>query len=89
MHQVLIFTNLLETPYNRQFPKTKEDIFSIKSSPDVLIFADSIYKATPEQYKKLLKDNVTKTCKKSSDLIEKSINMEAKHFAKKLELSDC
>ena len=69
----------------------KEDISSINSSSDVLIFADktnNIYKTTPEQYKKLLKDNVTKTYKKSSDILEKSINMEAKHIAKKLELSD-
>ena len=69
----------------------KEDISNIKLSPDVLIFADktnNISKATPEQHKKLLKDNATKTYKKSSDLLEKSINMEVKHIAKKLELSD-
>ena len=70
----------------------KEDASSINSSPDVLIFADktsNIYKARPERaYKKLLKNNVTKTCKKFSDLLEKSINMEAKHIAKKLELTD-
>ena len=70
----------------------KEDVSSINSSPGVLIFADktnNIYKARPEQaYKKLLKNNVTKTCKKSSDLLEKSINMEAKHIANKLELID-
>ena len=60
-------------------------------SPDVLMFADktsNIYKTTPEQYKKLVKDNMTKTHKKSSDLLEKTINMEAKHIAKKLELGD-
>ena len=69
----------------------KEDISSINSSSDLLIFADktnNIYKTSPEQYKKLLKGNVTKTYKKSSDILEKSINMEAKHIAKKLELSD-
>ena len=69
----------------------KEDISSINSSSDVLISAgktNNIYQTTAEQYKKLLKDNVTKTYKKSSDILEKSINMEAKHIAKKLELSD-
>ena len=69
----------------------KENVPSIKSSPDVLIFAEktnNIYKATPEQYKKLLKDNVTKTYKNSSYFLEKSINMEAKHIAKKLKPSD-
>ena len=57
----------------------KENVPSINSSPDVLIFADktnNICKATPEQYKKLLKDNVTKTYKNSSYFLEKSINME-------------
>ena len=44
----------------------KKDISSINSSSNIFIFADktnNIYKATPEQYKKLLKDNVTKTYK--------------------------
>ena len=69
----------------------KEDVSSINSSPDVVIFAEkanNIYKETPKQYKKLLKENVTKTYKKSSDLLKKSINMEAPHIAKKLQLSD-
>ena len=63
----------------------KEDSSIITSSSDGHIFADktnNIYKLTPEHYKKLLKDNVTKTYKKSSDLIKKSINMEARHIAK-------
>ena len=41
----------------------KEDISIINSSSDVFIFADktnNIYKAPPEQYQKLLKENVTK-----------------------------
>ena len=36
---------------------------------------------------KYIKDNVTKTYKKSSDLLEKSINMEVKHITKELEVS--
>ena len=42
----------------------KEDISSINSSADVFIFAhktNNIYKAPPEQYKKLLKENQTMT----------------------------
>ena len=60
-------------------------------SPDVLIFADktnSIYKTILEQYKKLLKDNITKTYQKSSDLLEKAINMKAKYITKKLDFSN-
>ena len=63
----------------------KEDISSINSSPDVFIFeykTNNICKAPPEQYKKLLKDNVTKTYKKSTKRIKKSINLEAKNIAK-------
>ena len=67
----------------------KEDISSINSSPDVFIFeykTNNIHKAPPEQYKRLLKENVTKTYKKSTKLIQKSINLEAKNIAKKLDL---
>ena len=67
----------------------KEDISSINSSPDVFISADktnNIYKAPPEQYKKLLKEDVTKTYKKSTERLEKSVNLEAKNIAKKLDL---
>ena len=69
----------------------KEDISSINSSPDVFISADktnNIYKAPPEQYKNLLKENVTKTYKKSTERLEKSINLEAKNIAKKLDLAE-
>ena len=91
--------DLFDIPSSLKFKNTtddfqkqlKKDISRINSSSDVLIFADktnNIYKTTPEQYKKLLKDNVTNTYKKFSDILEKSINVEAKHIAKKLELSD-
>ena len=69
--------------------QTKEDISNRNSSPDVFIFADktnNLYKAPPEQYKKLLKENVTKTYKKSTERLEKSINLGAKNIAKKLDL---
>ena len=51
-------------------------------SLDVFIFADktnNIYKAPPKQYKKLLKENVTRTYKKSTERLEKSIK---KHSSK-------
>ena len=69
----------------------KEDISSINFPPDVFIFPDktnNIYKAPSEQYKKLLKGNVTKTYKKSTERFEKSINLEAKNIAKKLQLAE-
>ena len=62
-----------------------EDIASISSSPDFFIFADKtndLQQAPPEQYKKLLKENVSKTYKKWKERLEKSINLEAKNIAK-------
>ena len=51
----------------------KEDIPSLNCSPDVFILADktnNIYKAQPEQYKKLLKENVTKTYKSQQNVLK-------------------
>ena len=45
-----------------------------------------IYKVTQEQYKKILKENVTETYKKSTERLEKSINLEAKNIAKEVDL---
>ena len=64
--------------------KLKEDILNIKSSPDVYAFADkttNIYKLPPQDYKKLLHENITKSYKKSPTRLEKSINLEAKEIA--------
>ena len=58
--------------------KKKSDILDIKSSTDVLTFADetsNTYQATLKEYNKLLKDNITKSYKKSTDRLEKAINM--------------
>ena len=69
----------------------KEDIAHIKSSNDILIFADktnNLYKTSEEEYKKLLFNNITKSYRKSTKRLEKAINMEAKHISKKLELSN-
>ena len=69
--------------------KMKSDILDIKSSLNVLIFADktiNIYKATPQEYNNLLKDNITKSYKKPTNRLEKAINMETKNIAKKFNL---
>ena len=71
--------------------KMKSDISEIKSSPNAFIFAyktGNIYKAAPRGYNRLLKDNITKSYKKSTDCLEKAINIEAKNIAKKIQLSD-
>ena len=48
----------------------------------------NIYKAASREYNKLLKDNITKSYKKSTNRLEKAINMEAKNIARKIQLSD-
>ena len=71
--------------------KLKEDILNIKSSPDVYTFADkttNIYKLPPQDYKKLLHENITKSYKKSPTRLEKSINLEAKEIAAGVKLDD-
>ena len=64
----------------------KSDISDIKSSLNVFVFADktsNVYKAASREYNKLLKDNIAKSYKKSTDRLEKAINMEAKTSQKK------
>ena len=64
--------------------KLNEDILNIKSSPDVYAFADkttNVYKLPPQDYRKLLHENITKSYKKSPTCLEKSINLEAKETA--------
>ena len=67
-----------------------EDICKIKSSPNVFAFADktnNICKMLKDHHKKLLHNNVTKTCQKAPPKLEASINMEAKTYTK-LKISD-
>ena len=69
----------------------KEDIAQIKSSHDVSIFADktnNLYKSSPEEYKKLLLNNIRISYRKPTKRLDEAINMEAKHISKKLELNN-
>ena len=57
----------------------------IKISTNVFVFADKtikIYQVTPQKYKKLMKENITKAYKKSLVRLEKAINLEAKQIAR-------
>ena len=71
--------------------KMSADLKSIKKSGKVFVSADktrNLYGIRPEEYTKLLKDNVTKTYKKSSEDIVDPVNSEASSIAKKLKISD-
>ena len=47
-----------------------------------------MYELLPTEYKKLLKDNITKTYKKATPRLEDAINLEAKQIAKDIKLDD-
>ena len=67
----------------------KNDISKIKSSLNIFLPTDKttkMYEMSPDNYKKLLYENITKTYKKSTSHMENSINMEAKYTAKKIKI---
>ena len=67
------------------------DTKAIKESPNLLVYADkttNLYSLNSDQYNKLLSENITTTYKKVSSTSAKSIDIEAKKIATKLELSD-
>ena len=72
--------------------KLKEDILNIKSLRNVYAFAEktttNIYKLPPQDYKKLLQENIIKSYKKSTTRLEISINLEAKEIAAGVKLDD-
>ena len=69
--------------------KLTGDINNIKSSKHLLIFADkttNLYEMTPEQYKTILTNNVTKTYRKAERSTRLNIDREAKTISKTLQL---
>ena len=71
--------------------RLKEDVKKINASPNILVFADkpsNIYEQNPEEHRKILKENITKTYKKAPNDLEHEINLEAKEIAENLELDD-
>ena len=78
----------IEDSFQREL---NENIRSIKSSPNVFIFAhktSNIYEISKHHHKNLLHDNDTKTHQEAPPKLEISINMEAKSISTKLEISD-
>ena len=71
--------------------KMKHDILKIKSFPNVFVFVDktmNLYEIPPNDYKRLLHEDIAKSCKESTKHLENAINMEAKHIAKNMNLND-
>ena len=71
--------------------KMKDDTNKIKSSFKVFIPADKttyMYELTPKKYKKILRNNVTKTYRKAVPQLVKAISLEAKEIARNLNLDN-
>ena len=77
---------------NNQFlDKLSEDVRKVNTSNNVFIFADktkNIYETTPENYNKILRENVTKTYKLSDENIMDTINEELYNISKDLSIED-
>ena len=67
------------------------DLRKIKSTPNVFVFADktrNIYETTPENYNKILKENITKTYKQGEADTVDEINSELNEIATKISIND-
>ena len=86
-----IISNVKFTNNKNSFQKKlRADKTEIKNSRNIYVFADktnNVYKMPTSEHNKLLKENVTKTYKKAPEKLQKSINLEAKSIATKLNLS--
>ena len=81
------FTNVQDTFQQ----KLRKDVQSIKSSNNMLVFADkstNLYELSRDHYEKLLHDNITQTYQKTHYQAKKKIDREAKKFAKSLGLDE-
>ena len=71
--------------------KMKKDLLDIRSSDNMLVFADkktNLYSMHRDQYKKLLHENITKSYKKADTNLLAEINTEAAGIAQSLNLED-
>ena len=79
-------------PVNTTFQKKlNRDAKRIKNEKNILVPADktnNYYTVTPQQYKKLMKDNVTAAYTRSDKHVMDKINQEAQTIANTLELAD-
>ena len=77
---------------NKKFQNLmKADIAEVKASSNVFIPADktaNMYELLSTEYKKLSKDNITKTYKKAAPRLVDAINLEAKQIGKAIRLDD-
>ena len=91
--------DLIEQMENIKFRKVTDtflnnlskDLKKVKSSPNVFLFADktrNVYATSPENYNKILKENVTKTYMIAQNDVLEDINFELKNLTSDLSIGD-
>ena len=81
----------LKTFKNEFLNKLKRDLKNIRTSKNLFVFADKtndLYEMSKENYNKLLRDNITKTYKKTNTNIKDNIDKEAANIAKSFHIQD-
>ena len=72
---------------NEFLNKLQKDVENIRSSKNMLVFADkstNIYEVSREHYEKLLHDSITQTYKRAIPGTKRKIDKESKQFAEHL-----
>ena len=71
--------------------KLKRDVKKINSSHKALVFADksrNVYELEKPEYKKLLRENIAKSYRKSDEQSVSNVNQELNDITAKLEIGD-
>ena len=80
-----------KTVRNEFLNKLQKDVENIRSSKNMLIFADkstNIYEVSREHYEKLLHDSITQTYKRATSGTKRKIDKESKQFSEHLGIAD-
>ena len=88
---IMVESTKLENKKSNFQKKLQQEIKEIKKSKSLLIPADkttNMYQMKTNEYKKLLKDNITSNYRKVDKNTINKINLEAKQIAEKLKIAD-
>ena len=88
---LMMIHNVEFEPVKNRFLSKLKDVKTIKNTKELLINANkssNIFKMDKHTYKKYLRENLTKTYKKSSRTKVNKINIETKKIAAKLKIDD-
>ena len=80
-----------KTLRNEFLNKLQKEVENIRSSKNMLVFADkstNLYKVSREHYEKLLHDSITQTYKRATSGTKRKIDKESKQFSEHLGIAD-